>query len=78
MPWPNYQVKDLACMNRYWTTNNWLERTAGKYEAYGYKLGLGSKDNSQSTLSTSKLQTGERLWPLGSFHPNNVSIYLCF
>ncbi len=35
----------------------WLyfwKRTPGEYEAHGYKLGLGMKDNSESTLSTKK------------------------
>lgn len=35
----------------------WLyfwERTPGEYEAHGYKLGLGMKDNSESALSTNK------------------------
>ncbi|KAD7480060.1 hypothetical protein E3N88_03196 [Mikania micrantha] len=35
----------------------WLyfwERTPGEYEAHGYKLGLGMKDNSESVLSTNK------------------------
>ena len=35
----------------------WLyfwERTPGEYEAYGYKLCLGMKDNSESALSTNK------------------------
>ncbi|KAD6796339.1 hypothetical protein E3N88_07235 [Mikania micrantha] len=37
--------------------NGWLyflERTPGEYEAHGYKLGLGMKDNSESALSTNK------------------------
>ncbi|GJR11667.1 ribosomal protein L2 [Tanacetum coccineum] len=29
-------------------------RTPGEYEAHGYKLGLGMKDNSESALSTNK------------------------
>ncbi|GJZ71256.1 photosystem II CP47 reaction center protein-like protein, partial [Tanacetum coccineum] len=37
--------------------NGWLhfwERTPGEYEAHGYKLGLGMKNNSESALSTNK------------------------
>ncbi|GJY15325.1 hypothetical protein Tco_0385747 [Tanacetum coccineum] len=29
-------------------------RTPGEYEAHGYKLGLGMKDNSESALSVNK------------------------
>jgi hypothetical protein len=35
----------------------WLyfwERTPGEYEAHGYKLGLGMKDNSESALPSMK------------------------
>ncbi|GKB13687.1 reverse transcriptase domain-containing protein, partial [Tanacetum coccineum] len=47
--------------------NGWLyfwERTPGEYEAHGYKLGLGMKDNSESALSTNK----EAITTLGLRH----------
>ncbi|KAH9651921.1 Dihydrolipoyllysine-residue succinyltransferase component of 2-oxoglutarate dehydrogenase complex 1 [Citrus sinensis] len=55
-PWVTNQMTKNCCralqLNLGWLY--FWERTPGEYEAHGYKLCLGMKDNSESALSTNK------------------------